>query len=324
MSSLLISGGAGFIGKELVKQAQPKFDRIIVYSRSESRQAEMKRDFPDGGASGMRYMIGDIRDEDRLSRAMRGVTHVIHAAALKRVEVCEYDPEEAVKTNIIGSMSIIHACNRNSVQKCLMISTDKAVEPITLYGQTKATMERMAIAANNIGTCRFSCARYANVTGSTGSVLELWDRQAINGGPLTITDKRMTRMWIDKTQAAEFVLRKLEKMDGGEIFVPLCPAYKLISMAESISSRYLSGGSCIEDGAEPGIGIEEIGLRPNEKLHEVLISESDARDCWLQGDGSYTIYPATHDWRAKWVREGLRMPDDFRLSSDRRFSAGEE
>ena len=200
--NLLITGGSGFIGNEIVKQIYDKYDRIVIYSRSESKQAEMKERFPEYPDNKMRYMVGDVRDVTRLTSAMRGIDHVIHAAALKRVETAEYDPAECLKTNVVGTMNVIEACNSAGIKKCITTSTDKAAAPETLSGSSKLCAERLFVSANNLGKCRFSICRYANVEGSTGSVVELWHRQHNAGIPLTITDVRMSRMWIQADVAA--------------------------------------------------------------------------------------------------------------------------
>jgi len=261
----------------------------------------MRRDFPEGGSTGLRYHIGDIRDYERVRRSI-GNRHryVLHTAALKRVDTGEYEPWEFVQTNVNGSWNVIRACHESGVERCMLISTDKAVAPITHYGATKLCMERLGIGANNLGTCGISICRYANVTGSTGSVLPLWQSQKEKGKPLTITDKRMTRMWISKEDAAEFVLYCLNCFERGCIFVPkFVRARRLIDMAREIAP-------------EP-YPVTEIGLRPHEKLHEVLISEGDARHTYEQ-DIRYTIYPAQHDW-GKVPRRGVQCDETFRLSS---------
>lgn len=296
-----ITGGAGFIGQELTRQLYSRSQRIVIVSRSESRQANMKAAWPEYPDNIMRYMIGDVRDTDRMESAFKGCDCVIHAAALKRVEVCEYDPQEAIHTNVIGTMNVATACVRANVEKAILISTDKAVEPITLYGATKFAAERYWIAANNLrGRCKFSACRYANVAGSTGSVLPLWKKQADNGEPLTITDKRMSRMWIEKEEAAAFVLDCLDKMQGGEVFIPDLKGKRMVDLAKEIT-----------DNPQ----FSEIGLRPAEKLHEILISEADARDCW-KTDNGYTIYPPYHDWVNEYNKTGCKMQESFRLSSN--------
>jgi UDP-N-acetylglucosamine 4,6-dehydratase len=297
---ILITGGSGYLGQELVKQLYPNCSRIVVYSRSESRQAEMKQRWPEYPDNIMRYRIGDIRDISRMAQAMRDCEYVVHAAALKRVEVCEYDPFEAVKTNVVGTMNVAEACNIAGIKKCVYISTDKAVSPHTLYGSTKFCGEKLMIASNNMGHCRFSCVRYANVKGSTGSCLTIWDKQCKENKPLTVTDKRMTRMWITQEDAARLIVRVLGKMQGGEVFIPNCTGTRLI---DTIREQY---------GNHP---IVETGIRPSEKLHEDLISESDARDCWFDGM-DYVLYPAEHQWTKDLERRGHKQPEDFRLRSN--------
>lgn len=298
--NLLITGGSGTIGNEITRQAYDKCDRIVIYSRGEAKQAEMKELFPEYPDNKMRYLIGDVRDPNRLTSAMRGIDHVIHAAAIKRVEVAEYDPCEAVKTNINGTMNVIEACNKANVKKCILTSTDKAACPETLYGATKLCGERLFISANNLGKCRFSVCRYANVEGSTGSVLKIWERQAAAGKPITITDSRMTRMWLSKEEAAAFILSKFEAMAGGEIFIPDLHGINIRKLAQTLY---------------PDKPVEEIGLRPSERLYEVLITETDSRNCYYNGD-YYVIYPAHHDWVKTISTTGTRVKEGFRLTSE--------
>lgn len=304
--NLLITGGSGTIGNEIVAQVYHEYDRIVIYSRGEAKQAEMKQRFPEYPDNKMRYMIGDVRDKDRLAQAMRGVDRVIHAAAIKRVEVAEYDPEECIKTNVLGAMNVIEACNAAGVKQCLTTSTDKAAAPETLYGSSKLCAERLFVAANNLGKCRFSICRYANVVGSTGSVLQTWKKQVEAGDPITITNPHMTRMWISQNEAALFITHKFLVMQGGEIFVPNLLGKNMLVMARD----FISANNLPIDTR-----IVEIPMRPSEKLHEVLITEVDARHAYFCGD-YYVVYPAHHAWCKNIFPLGHKVPDGFTLTSE--------
>jgi UDP-N-acetylglucosamine 4,6-dehydratase/5-epimerase len=250
----------------------------------------------------LRYFIGDVRDQGRLERALAGVTLVVHAAALKQVPACEYNPFEAIQTNIIGGRHVIDAAINKGVRRIVALSTDKAVNPINLYGATKLCAEKMFVQANAYAGAqdtRFSCARYGNVVGSRGSVIPVFLEQR-KRGKITITDPRMTRFWITLEQGVQFVIRCLETMHGGEIFVPKIPSMRLVDMATTIA---------------PGCEVEYIGIRPGEKLHEVLISEDEARHA-VETDDMYVIKP-NHPWWSiqNWV-SGRRLPEGFRYTSD--------
>src|ERR1700722_2910076 len=283
--SILVTGGTGSFGKKFVeimlRDYQPQ--RLVVFSRDELKQHEMRTSGFDHPS--LRYFIGDVRDVERVKRALAGVTVVVHAAALKQVPACEYNPFEAIQTNIIGGRNVIDAAIDQGVRRILALSTDKAVNPINLYGATKLCAEKVFVQANAYAgaqNTRFSCARYGNVVGSRGSVIPVFLEQR-NRGKITITDARMTRFWITLEQGVRFVVRCLEQMHGGEIFVPKIPSMKLTEMAETVA---------------PGCEIEHIGIRPGEKLHEVLVSEDEARNT-LELDDMYVIQPA-HPW---WSRE---------------------
>lgn len=301
---IAITGGSGFIGNALVKRLYPLCSRIVIYSRSESKQAEMKQKWPELPDNIMRYMIGDVRDEKRMVDAFKGCDCVVHAAALKRVEVCEYDPVESVKTNIDGTINVVRACNSSGVKKAIFISTDKAVEPITIYGATKLAAERVWIASNALGPCRLSAVRYANVEGSTGSLLELWRKQATTGRAITITHPECTRMWITQERATALIHTALNDMQGGEIFIADCEKRRIQDMAANVY---------------PLAKKEVIGLRPSEKLHEMLISECDARSCYKNENVDigeyYVVYPSFHSWIKEYDKKGILMPESFRLSS---------
>ena len=297
---LFISGGSGTLGTELVRQLHDKCERLIVFSRDEQKHVEMQKTYPDGGERGLRYRLGDIRDLNRLTQAMQGCDYVIHAAAIKHVPIAEYNPHECVKTNIVGSMNVITACNLQGVKKCIMVSTDKAVNPENIYGASKLCMEKLAIASNNLGHCRFSVVRYGNVLGSKGSVLPKWKELYRSGKAIPITDPRMSRFWISIEEAAKFIMHKLEVMQGGEVFVPEIRAKTMLQLAREHF---------------PDAEIKETGIRPGEKLHESLISCEDARNCY-KDNGYYTIYPVAHEWTSKIEKKGEKMPETFKLTSD--------
>ncbi len=258
--TVLVTGGTGSFGRAFTQYAlqalRPK--KLIIYSRDELKQSEMQAAFAEHAAT-MRYFIGDVRDEHRLSRAMTGVDIVIHAAAMKQVPACEYNPLEAVKTNVNGAANIIDAAIDNGVKKVLAISTDKAVNPINLYGATKLVAEKLFVQGNSYvgtGVTRFSCARYGNVIGSRGSVVPLFKKQRTNGG-LSITDERMTRFWMTLDEAVRFVVESIGIMQGGEIFVPRIASMKVLDVAKTVA---------------PQCHVHVVGIRPGEKLHEVLVS----------------------------------------------------
>src|ERR1700688_56092 len=255
--SILITGGTGSFGKQYVKTILQRFHarKLIIYSRDELKQFEMQQDFPQ---SCMRFFLGDVRDRDRLIQAMNGVDYVIHAAALKQVPAAEYNPMECIKTNIHGAENVIHAALNNNVEKVIALSTDKAANPINLYGATKLVSDKLFVAANNmVGAreTRFSVVRYGNVIGSRGSVVPLFKRQVAGGcDHLPITDANMTRFWITVQQGVDFVLKNFARMHGGEIFVPKIPSMKLVDLASAMA---------------PNLPQRIIGIRPGEKMHEV-------------------------------------------------------
>jgi UDP-N-acetylglucosamine 4,6-dehydratase/5-epimerase len=297
-----VTGGTGSFGKKFVevmlRDCHPQ--KLIIFSRDELKQHDMRTSgFEDPS---LRYFIGDVRDERRLERAFSGVTVVVHAAALKQVPACEYNPFEAVQTNIIGARNVIDAAINKGVHRILALSTDKAVNPINLYGATKLCAEKMFVQANAYSGAqdtRFSCARYGNVVGSRGSVIPMFLEQR-KRGKVTITDPRMTRFWITLEQGVRFVVRCIEQMQGGEIFVPKIPSMKLTDIAETIA---------------PGCEVKCVGIRPGEKLHEVLVSEDEARNT-VELEDMYVIQPA-HSWWRKENWNGARsLADGFRYTSD--------
>lgn len=301
-SSLLITGGTGSLGKALLAHLlkNTKCERIAIYSRDELKQAHLKEQF--GNEPRLRWFLGDIRDKDRLKRALHRVDFVVHAAALKQVDTGEYNPMEFIKTNVLGSQNVIEAAIDAGVKKVIALSTDKASSPINLYGATKLTADKLFVAANNYsisyGTS-FSVVRYGNVMGSRGSVIPFFQKLAREGNPLPLTDIRMTRFWISIQQAVEFVMESFNLMSGGELYVPRIPSMKLIDLAEAIS---------------PGTKITEIGMRPGEKLHEEMISADDSRRTLLLGN-RYVVTPVVAEWG--FVQpSGLLMPEGLAYRSD--------
>lgn len=298
--TVLVTGGTGSFGQRFVTTVlQEPVKKIIILSRDELKQYEMARSFNDPR---IRFFIGDVRDKDRLYRAFDGVDIVVHAAALKQVPAAEYNPFEAVKTNIIGAQNVIEAAIDRGVKKVIALSTDKAASPINLYGATKLASDKLFIAANSyVGEkeTRFSVVRYGNVVGSRGSVVPLFLKLK-ETGRLPITDERMTRFWITLDQGVQFVLTNLERMKGGELFIPKIPSMKVVDLAEAIC---------------PHCEIEYIGIRPGEKLHEVMITEDDARRT-IEFDDYYIIQPDFVWWKRENVNGGKPVPEGFKYSSD--------
>ena len=301
--SVLVTGGTGSFGQHfiatLLRDHSPR--RLIVFSRDELKQHEMRQVFPDGDGSPLRYFIGDVRDVDRLRRAMSGVDLVVHAAAMKQVPACEYNPIEAVLTNVMGAKNVIEAALDTGVHRVLALSTDKAVSPANLYGATKLVAEKLFVQANTYagaGPTRFACVRYGNVIGSRGSVVPLFVKQR-GAGRVTVTDPRMTRFWITLEQGVRFVVDCAERMLGGEVFVPKLPSTGMMTMVQV---------------AAPGCEVDIIGIRPGEKLHETLISEDEARHA-LEQDAHYIVLPA-QQWDTGESWEGRPLPDGFWYASD--------
>ncbi len=262
-TTILVTGGTGSFGKHFIKRMlqEHKPKKLIIYSRDELKQFEMQKNFNDPC---MRYFIGDVRDVDRLVQAMNQVDFVVHAAALKQVPAAEYNPMECIKTNIHGSENVIQAAIKNSVKKVIALSTDKAANPINLYGATKLASDKLFVSANNIvgdSPTRFSVVRYGNVVGSRGSVVPLFKDLAKKKSKVPITHKDMTRFWITLDMGVNFVLKNFERMHGGEIFVPKIPSVKVTDLAKAYA---------------PGLEIEEIGIRPGEKLHEIMCPSDDS------------------------------------------------
>jgi UDP-N-acetylglucosamine 4,6-dehydratase/5-epimerase len=286
--SILITGGTGSFGKafvRLVLDRYPNLRRLVVYSRDELKQYEMSQEFPESRYRGLRYFIGDIRDESRLRRALEGIEVVVHAAALKQVPVAEYNPFECIKTNVLGAQNLIEACLDCSVQRVVSLSTDKAAAPINLYGATKLCADKLFVAANNIKgsrNIRFSVVRYGNVMGSRGSVIPFFLKKR-ETGILPITDTRMTRFNISLREGVEMVLWALENAWGGEIFVPKIPSYRIVDVATAI------GPDCEQ---------RVVGVRPGEKIHEEMITASDSLNTVDMGK-YFAILPAAASFTLK-------------------------
>lgn len=276
--SILITGGTGSFGKKYTKTILDRYKpkRLIIFSRDELKQFEMQQDYND---SCMRYFIGDVRDGDRLKQAMKGVDFVIHAAAQKQVPAAEYNPMECIKTNIHGAENVIQAALENDVEKVIALSTDKAANPINLYGATKLASDKLFVAANNMAgghKTRFSVVRYGNVVGSRGSVVPFFKKLIADGAKeLPVTDERMTRFWITLQQGVDFVLQNFSRMYGGEIFVPRIPSVNIMDLVEAYA---------------PGARVNRIGIRPGEKLHEIMCPADDSH-LTLEFDDHYVIRP---------------------------------
>ncbi len=301
--TILITGGTGSFGKKLTEIMLQDYHlkKLIIFSRDELKQHEMRMSGFDHPS--LRYFIGDVRDRERLYRAFSGVDVVVHAAALKQVPSCEYNPFEAIKTNIWGAKNVIDAAIDQGVKKVMAISSDKAVNPINLYGATKLCAEKLFIQGNSYsgeGGPRFSCARYGNVVGSRGSVVPVFKKQRENG-KITVTDERMTRFWLTLEQGVRFVIRCIEQMQGGEVFVPKIPSMRIVDLVEAVA---------------PGCEIEFIGIRPGEKLHEVLISRDESRYT-LELEDMFVIQPAHPWWKPANWSDAKPLPDGFKYASDK-------
>lgn len=301
-ASVLITGGTGSLGKSLVEYLlrETKVRRIVIFSRDELKQQHLRVQLDDDQR--LRWFLGDVRDLDRLKRAFHGVDYVIHAAALKQVDTGEYNPMEFIKTNVLGSQNVIDASIDAGVKRVVALSTDKASSPINLYGATKLTADKLFVAANNYsfsyGTT-FSVVRYGNVMGSRGSVIPFFREIASQGKPLPVTDLRMTRFWISIESAAKFVMDSLEMMTGGELYVPKIPSMKITDLAHAVA---------------PDAKLEEIGMRPGEKLHEEMISADDSRRTIILKN-RYVVTPVVAEWGYE-APVGQRMPEGQAYRSD--------
>ena len=310
--SILVTGGSGSFGKRFIRTVLDRYDarKLIIYSRDELKQYEMQQEFDPVRFGCLRYFIGDVRDRDRLEMAMRDVDVVVHAAALKHVPAAEYNPTECIRTNVFGAENVVHAALTNGAERVVALSTDKAVNPINLYGASKLASDKIFVAANNLagatGT-RFSVVRYGNVVGSRGSVVPLFERLVREGAErLPITDSRMTRFWITLQQGVDFVISCMKNMRGGEIFVPKIPSMRIVDLAECLA---------------PGLPHDIVGMRPGEKLHEVLTTEDDAANTFELKD-RFIIEPAFTFWSRDPVEKGSKLLDaspvaeGFRYASD--------
>ncbi len=284
--TILITGGTGSLGKALtghILSRHPEIKKLIIFSRDEQKQFQMAQEYPESKYPQMRYFIGDVRDFERLKRALRSVDYVIHAAAMKHVPIAEYNPMECVKTNILGAENIINACLETDVERVVALSTDKACAPINLYGATKLASDKLFVAANNItgwNPIRFSVVRYGNVMGSNGSVIPFFINKK-KEGVIPITDPIMTRFNISLQGGVDMVMHALEYAWGGEIFIPKIPSYHILEVAKAIA---------------PECEIKIVGIRPGEKVHEEMITESDSFLTYDLGK-YYTILPSTHKWK---------------------------
>ena len=303
--TILVTGGTGSFGNTFVPMTLEKYNpkKIIIYSRDEYKQFVMANEMKEY-ASKLRFFIGDVRDKDRLERAFEGVDYVIHAAALKQVPACEYNPNEAIKTNIHGAMNVIEAALNKDVKKVVALSTDKAVNPVNLYGGTKLVSDKLFIAANSYAGSKdvnFSIVRYGNVAGSRGSVIPFFNNIIKNGGKeLPITDYRMTRFWISLTQGVELVIKALSEARGGETFISKIPSFKITDLAQAML---------------PGCQMPEVGIREGEKLHEIMVTREDSMHTY-EYDKHYIVYPQYNWWGERYVIPGGKLVDpEFEYSS---------
>lgn len=306
--SILVTGGTGSFGKAFIRTVLARFKprRLVIFSRDELKQYEMAQEFRPEQHPSLRYFIGDVRDSKRLEMAMHGIDYVIHAAALKHVPIAEYNPFECIATNVHGAENVVNASIRSGARRVVALSTDKAANPINLYGASKLASDKIFIAANNLSGekgCRYAVVRYGNVLGSRGSVIPFFRRLVDDGAKeLPITDERMTRFWITLQQGINFVLSSMALMRGGEIFVPKIPSMRITDLAHCMA---------------PKLPHRNVGIRPGEKLHEVMISAEDSRNTVELSD-RYVIEPSFNDWDAnrKPLAGGKSVVDNFVYTSD--------
>lgn len=298
--AILITGGTGSFGKKCVETLLTRYKprRLVVFSRDELKQFEMAQMFPPEKHPCMRYFIGDVRDKERLYRAFKGIDYVIHAAALKQVPAAEYNPTECIHTNVGGAENIVNVAADVGVKMVVALSTDKAVSPVNLYGATKLCSDKLFVAANAFTACetRYAVVRYGNVMGSRGSVIPFFIKKREEGGPIPITDTRMTRFWITLEQGVEMVLRAFTMAGGGEIFVPKIPSMKITDLAEAVA---------------PGMQTVNVGIRPGEKVHECMITSEDSRNTIDIGD-YYVIKPEVCRYKGP---EGTPVREGFEYDS---------
>ncbi len=302
-ATILLTGGTGSFGHAFVERVIGEWTDVVVrvYSRDELKQSQMRERF---GESNLRFLIGDVRDRLRMSRAAQGCDIVVHAAAMKQVPACEYNPFEAVRTNVLGAQHVVDAAIDSEVTKVVALSTDKAVNPVNLYGATKLCAEKIFVQGNAYAAqsqTRLACVRYGNVVGSRGSVIPIFRQQVAERGRLTITDERMTRFWITLPQAVDLVLHALAHMEGGEIFIPKIPSMRVIDLAEAMA---------------PGLPRDIVGIRPGEKLHELMLTADESRHAIDAGD-TYVVLPE-HPWWSEQATHisGMPVDDGFVYSSD--------
>jgi UDP-N-acetylglucosamine 4,6-dehydratase/5-epimerase len=301
-ATILLTGGTGSFGNAFIRRVTTQFPSAVirVYSRDELKQSELRARF---GDDQLRFLIGDVRDRGRMTRAAQGADVVVHAAAMKQVPACEYNPFEAVRTNVLGAQHVVDSAIDAGVPKVLALSTDKAVNPVNLYGATKLCAEKIVVQGNAYAAqsrTTLACVRYGNVVGSRGSVVPLFQEQ-VKQGRITITDERMTRFWITLDQAVDLVLYGLEHMVGGEIFIPKIPSMRVVDLAEAMA---------------PGLSRDIIGIRPGEKLHELLLTSDESRHA-IDADDVYVVLPE-HPWweeHPRW-KAGKPLDDGFVYSSD--------
>ncbi|MEP1034514.1 UDP-N-acetylglucosamine 4,6-dehydratase (inverting) [Ekhidna sp.] len=306
-STILITGGTGSLGKALTKfilKNHSEIRKLIIYSRDEQKQFQMAQEFQSADFPNLRFLIGDVRDRERLTRAFKGVDYIIHAAAMKHVPIAEYNPDECIKTNVGGAQNVIHAALETGVSRVVALSTDKACAPINLYGATKLTSDKLFVAANNIkgdNPIKLSVVRYGNVMGSNGSVIPFFIKKR-DSGELPITDNQMTRFNISLDGGVEMVMHALKHAWGGELFVPKIPSYKILDIAEAI------GPNCEKP---------VVGIRPGEKVHEEMITASDSFYTYDLGK-YFAILPATHKWKLDdFIKEfsAKKVPEGFTYNS---------
>lgn len=300
---MLVTGGTGSFGKAFIRHVLDHFEprRLVVFSRDELKQYEARQLFGDDPR--LRWFIGDVRDRARLTRAMHGVEHVVHAAALKQVDTAEYNPFEYVQTNVTGSQNVVEAAIDCGVRKVIALSTDKASSPINLYGATKLVADKLFVSANHYASnqvTRFAVVRYGNVMGSRGSVVPFFLRLAAEGKSLPITDKRMTRFWITLDQAVQFVVDSFDLMQGGELYVPRIPSMRVADLAQAVA---------------PGAPMHEIGVRPGEKLHEEMIAADDSHRT-IRLPERYVVQPTIATWGYVPPPGGHSVPEGFSYRSD--------
>ena len=302
---ILVTGGTGSFGRAFIATVLDRWQpgRLVVFSRDEMKQYELEQTFPIAAHPSMRYFLGDVRNKERLAMAMRGIDVVVHAAALKHVPAAEYNPIECIHTNVLGAENVIQAAIETGVEKVVALSTDKAANPVNLYGASKLAADKLFVAANALagkGGTRFAVVRYGNVIGSRGSVVPFFQKLIADGATeLPITDERMTRFWITLRQGVDFVLSSMAMMEGGEIFVPKIPSMRIVDLARCMA---------------PDLPHKLVGIRPGEKLHEVMIPEDDGRST-VEIEDRYVIQPAFPWWSSR-SNGAQAVPADFRYASD--------